>query len=294
MIRCRWLTRYGTMALAAILVVVLAGYGRELPASGVEGATIPMLGTTPSSEFIWSALRSMPEWEAPAFNGEVRAAVVWDDGGGDTLYVGGTFTEPFAHLARWDGVSWSDVGGGTDGDVYSLAVHDGKLVAGGWFGSAGGVAANNIARWNGTTWSPLGGGVRDPVNEGPFVLAMASSGTDLYVGGGFIIAGANGANHVARWYGTSWFSLSQPGGGNGVNGYPFAIADHGGQIVVGGTFSAAASVAAGNVARWSPTAGWSSLGTGTDSTVYALLSSGTFARRGLERHGAGTRRRWIE
>ena len=35
---------------------------------------------------------------------------------------------------------------------------DGSLYAGGWFTTAGGVAANYIARWDGTTWHPLAAG----------------------------------------------------------------------------------------------------------------------------------------
>jgi len=47
---------------------------------------------------------------------------------------------------------WSAVGGGTNGDVYSLAVYNGELYAGGTFNMAGGISANYIARWNGTSW----------------------------------------------------------------------------------------------------------------------------------------------
>jgi hypothetical protein len=49
------------------------------------------------------------------------------------------------------------LGSGTGGAVSALAVlHNGDLVAGGGFLTAGGVAANNIARWNGSSWSAMG------------------------------------------------------------------------------------------------------------------------------------------
>ena len=40
-----------------------------------------------------------------------------------------------------------------------------------------GVSARNIARWDGSTWDSLGSGVNDDV------LAIAVSGSDVYVGG---------------------------------------------------------------------------------------------------------------
>jgi peptidoglycan hydrolase-like amidase len=41
------------------------------------------------------------------------------------------------------------------GDVYTLSVYNGELIAGGYFTSAGGITAKYISRWNGTSWQPL-------------------------------------------------------------------------------------------------------------------------------------------
>ncbi len=90
--------------------------------------------------------------------GGVNAGVVFDDGSGSALYVGGNFTTAGGvaanSIAKWDGVRWTPVGGGTDGIVSVLAVfNDGSgaaLYAAGTFTTAGGVAASKIAKWNGT------------------------------------------------------------------------------------------------------------------------------------------------
>src|SRR5262245_47135843 len=68
-------------------------------------------------------------------DGIVSALAVFDDGqgGGPALYAGGDFEIAGGALAsgiaRWDGVSWSDVGGGVStgsgaGAVGALVVHD--------------------------------------------------------------------------------------------------------------------------------------------------------------------------
>jgi hypothetical protein len=63
-----------------------------------------------------------------------------------------------------DDIYWSPLGSGMGGDhpyVYALTVYDNKLIAGGYFTTAGGVAANYIAAWDPATagWSPLGSGM---------------------------------------------------------------------------------------------------------------------------------------
>jgi hypothetical protein len=78
--------------------------------------------------------------------------VVFDDGTGPALYVGG--------IAKWNGVTWSALGSGlragsTVGSTKALAVFDDgrgpALYAAGFITTAGGLAANNIARWSGTS-----------------------------------------------------------------------------------------------------------------------------------------------
>lgn len=142
--------------------------------------------------------------------GAIATMAVFDDGGGEALFIGGGFTKvdgvTARGIARWDGVEWSEPGGGVGGytssSVAALLVHDDgsgpALYAGGSFTTAGGAAANDIARWDGRAWSGLGTGT-----DGGGVAALATfddgSGPALFVGGGFRHAGGKLSAYWARW-----------------------------------------------------------------------------------------------
>jgi hypothetical protein len=97
------------------------------------------------------------------------------------------------------GRSWQPLGPGFNGAVWSLAVYDNHLIAGGEFSSSGGgQAVHYIARWDGQRWSALGDGLDA---EG---RALAVFDGDLYVGGHFFQAGGGAAEGVARWDGAAW------------------------------------------------------------------------------------------
>jgi hypothetical protein len=110
-------------------------------------------------------------------------------------------------VARWDGVSWSVLGLGMSGSTFEpetfsvraiAALPNGDLVAGGSFGFAGGVPANNIARWDGAEWSPLGSGVGGLYQSEVRALAVRPDG-ELVVGGYFATAGSEASAYFARW-----------------------------------------------------------------------------------------------
>ncbi|MBN1781303.1 hypothetical protein JW948_09280, partial [bacterium] len=111
------------------------------------------------------------------------------------VYAGGEFNASGAvalsNIARWNGSTWTGVGGGCSGGVFALIEYQGNLVAGGAFTASGSMGPGNLARWTGTTWTGLGSGVNGPVN------AMAADGSHLYVTGDFTQAGAVAANRVA-------------------------------------------------------------------------------------------------
>jgi hypothetical protein len=133
---------------------------------------------------------------------------VFDDGSGPALYVGGDFTHaggvPSPSIAKWDGSSWSSVGGGMarpDGVlplVGALAVHDNgsgpALYATGSFLRAGNTAARYLARWDGAAWAEVDGGLSSDgyslLGDDPF------GGGNLYVGGEFSRTGSVPASRI--------------------------------------------------------------------------------------------------
>jgi hypothetical protein len=180
--------------------------------------------------------------------------VVWtlatfDDGSGPKLHAGGKFpVAGGANVARWDGSTWSGLGGGTADAVSDLAVHDDgtgpALYAAGNFSFAGGVPANKIARWDGQAWSSVG------VVTTSYVYTLASfddgSGPALYAGGLFFLR---------KWDGASWSPLGggvdAPSGGTvevyTLKGFEFG-ADR--SLFVGGRFTTSGGVLSPNLAEW--------------------------------------------
>lgn len=101
------------------------------------------------------------------------------------------------------------------------------------------------------------------------VLALAVSGTDLYVGGGFTSAGGVSMSNIAKWNGSAWSSL-----GSGLNGVVKALVVSGTNLYVGGSFTSAGGVSANSIAKWNGVS-WTALGVGMTGWVNALAVSGT-------------------
>lgn len=108
------------------------------------------------------------------------------------LVAGGRFNNaggvPVNFIAKWNGSSWSDLGGGFPGSqvgIFALHVSNNVLYAGGLFSTAGTVSANSVAKWDGTGWSALGTGVTMN-NAAALVLSVMSYDNYLYAGGEFI------------------------------------------------------------------------------------------------------------
>ena len=133
-------------------------------------------------------------------------------------------------------------------------------------------------------WSALGSnGSGDGAING-FISAILVSGTNVYVGGGFVdAAGIPEADFLARWNGNQWSALGSNGPGLGaLNSTVLDLAISGSDLYVAGEFTNAAGIAqADRVARWNGNA-WSAMGSnvaGTDGALFevarAVAVSGT-------------------
>ncbi len=179
----------------------------------------------------------------PGFDqGSVSALHAWDpDGPGPQppqLLAGGSFTssggQPVAHLARWTGTSWVQLGPTLSGGSPSSTVDaittwdpdgagpaDPLLIVGGRFATDGTSTLNNIAAWNGTQFLPLGSGIGqggvaallswDPDGSGP-------ANPLLVIGGQF----ATPTMRICTWNGSTFTAL---GGGLADNVFNLILWD---------------------------------------------------------------------
>ncbi|MGD8626790.1 MAG: hypothetical protein PVJ34_19795, partial [Anaerolineae bacterium] len=132
---------------------------------------------------------------------------------GSDLYLAGNFTQAggttVAHLARWDGGAWHDVGGGVSksgGGAYLAALAadgSGNLYVAGDFDQAGGVSASRVAYWDGAAWQAVG---YPPAV--PTALTLDGNGT-LYIGSCSESSGGipGGMDAFWKWEGGSWVAI---------------------------------------------------------------------------------------
>ena len=183
----------------------------------------------------------------------------------------GTGTTVAPNLIRWDGSRWEPLfEGNYHGisalvpNVRSFVEHAGKVCVGGGFYTVGNIFSQGIAQWNGRGWKSIGGGIQGTLNHQ--VVAMTSSGPNLFAGGNFTNLGGVACSNIARWNGTNWFSL-----GTGIGGPVSALTIHGGDVIAGGLFTNASEVGVKNIARWNGSQ-WQAVGLGCNSNVTALTS----------------------
>lgn len=275
-------TQNGVNSTVAAMAVFDDGSG---PALFVAGSFSSAGGVPARSIARWdgSHWSSLGTGSNNGVSGTITTVAVFNDGRGEALFAGGNFTAAggtlVRNLARWDGTTWTAVGGapvyGIDGDIYAMCTfRDGSgtgLYVGGYFSSAGGISVNNIARWSGSTWTSLGSGLSNGIQSttvypvGAMTVHDDGTGDALYVTGRFTLAGGLAANNIARWNGASWSTL---GSGVSGGGYPSAITSFndgtGPSLCVSGS----------SLSVWKGST-WAVAGTGpTDgvSDVYALAS----------------------
>lgn len=243
-------------------------------------------------------------------NNTVNAITIWNDGAGDAVYAGGWFTTAGGvtvnRIAKWDGAQWSALRGGVFGAagnaVYALTTYnDGNgsaLYAGGDIWKIDDVVCNGIGRWNGSQWTaltgPSGTGISGGWNK-VYALAVWDDGTGsaLYVGGDFTLAGGVTVNNIARWNGSEWQALTgSMGTGTSAAVYSLAVHDDGSgpALYAAGSFYNVGTTMVRYIARWNGHE-WSELDYGlemspvrtllswNDGTGSALYAGGDFASR---------------
>ena len=255
-------------------VEALAVYHDGIASALYAGGLFTVAGGAPASRIAkwnglnWSPLGSGIEGVSQGGGPYVKALAVYDDGGGGALYAGGRFTSPGASLVKWDGSSWTEVGGGVDGEVRALAMYDDgsgpALYVGGNLPSAGGVQMNNIAKWNGSSWSQLGHGLNGPV------MALTVFESALYAGGSFTWSGGVEQATILKWDGSTWTRV-----GSGTDGSIEALTMHddggGNALYAGGNFTTAGGVTAYDIARWDGST-WTPVGGGIGGIVRSLCT----------------------
>jgi hypothetical protein len=215
-------------------------------------------------------------------NGYAEPVCAWDDGSGEALYVGGSFTSiggfGYRGIARWNPGTgqWSRPGtglsfGNTNGFVTSILPFDTGagtlLVVGGFFASAGGQAGTqSLAAWDGGAWRSLGAGFVAPEAVWSLEVGDLGDGEKLYLAGGFLQIAGQPCSGVAAWDGGAFTVV---GDGLGMAGFsPFVnetvIWDDGSGVALYavGRFSEIDGVSAPLAARYRPGVGWERFGGG--------------------------------
>jgi len=216
---------------------------------------------------------------------------VYDDGAtGQQLYIAGNYGDlngnpDLDHIAKWDGTTYTGVGGTIGGavplivlDLHQADLGSGNLLfAGGRFLTIGGVAALNIAQWDGTSWTAMDSGLSRTSGFAQ-ILHMATwddgSGPALYVGGRFnLAAGAAVSRNIAKWDGVSWSSM-----GNGFDGDVHELVvfnDGSGEALFAlGNFLNSGANAAAGIAKWNGTT-WDGVTTSVDGSIFTGIAYDT-------------------
>ncbi len=264
----------------------LAVFQGDLIAGGYFNSAGGVADTQKLARFDGTQWNSM-DAQSSSFLNSVWDLVVWDDGvTGEQLYIAGNYLDlngqaPLDHIAKWDGTTYSAVGGTIGGavpliilDLQVADLGDGeKLYAGGRFLNIGGVPANNIAVWDGTAWAPLGGGLTQQLGTAQVITMTVfddGTGPALYAGGTFQSAGGTPALRVAKWDGAAWDAVGE-GFSSTVQELTVFDDGSGPALYAFGNFGLSGSTPIARMAKWNGTA-WEQLGDGADGNVFGAFA----------------------
>ncbi|MBI5864450.1 MAG: hypothetical protein HZB38_08080 [Planctomycetes bacterium] len=244
-----------------------------------------------------------PDWNTTVGNpgvsgGYVAPIAAWNDGNGEALFVGGSFTRAgnnatADYVAKWNRSTntWSPLGtgispGNTNAFMTCIVPFDPgdgeRLVVGGWFARAGSVVESaSLAMWNGSAWESLGTGWY--YNSGTdsrrgAVWAATAWNNRLYVGGGiFPDGGTIPAGAIASWDGVTWVSEASTLTSISNNPTVFALRvfddGTGPALYAAGRFDTINGIPATGIARQTET-GWAAVGSPfTSMNAFAGLNT---------------------
>ncbi len=166
---------------------------------------------------------------------------------------------PARGIARWDGATWSGLGGGLDGAARVVAVApDGKIWVGGEFEHAGTTPSSRIAVWDGSAWTSPGGGLG--ASGWPYVSSIVFHEGKVYAAGEIELPIPGGSGEkgygVAVWDGTTWSMVGAP-----FSKPATALAVYKGKLVASGQFQSIGGTKIRHLATWDGTA-WTQLAGG--------------------------------
>ncbi|MEY3734255.1 MAG: hypothetical protein RL347_1614, partial [Actinomycetota bacterium] len=209
----------------------------------------------------------------------VTSLVVKDD----TLIAAGNFTGAVddtgtglvagtSKIAAFADGSWHSMGSslGTGGSIWSIAVMDDTLYAGGDLADLVPFEGESdyIAQWGDDTWSPLGTGINAGTN-----IVLAAGDDTLYAGGINIEeAGGLATPGLAAWSDNTWHAPMPPAddrsGDDTTNILAMVVQDD--TLYVGGNLYLPGGSASTRYIAAQADGTWHALGSGVDDTVTAL------------------------
>ena len=197
------------------------------------------------NDSVWSDVHSLPDYFSP--NSIVNIEFYKDE-----LYIGGNFSGPDGKIdiARWDGNSWQDVGGGLFGGlsyINDMLIYKDKLYIAGGFSKFEDSRnpGNFIAAWDGNSWSDAGGGMAGIGGVNGQIRDLVIYNGDLYAVGAFVIAGGVEANYIAKWDGFEWCGL-----GSTFDNILSRIGIYQNMLYIGGGFRTIDGDSINYIAKW--------------------------------------------
>lgn len=182
---------------------------------------------------------------------------------------------------RWNGTSWSQVGGDGINSSWSGVTRTTSMISDGTYLYAGigssSSAIGEVWRYNGTSWTRIGGG---GVNSGwnathRMIYSMAIYKGELYIGG---YSAAVAAGDLWKWNGSSWTQIGGDGLNSGWNFTSTTNGEVGALTVYGDRLYAGVGAAAGDASLWAwDGSSWTKVG-GDD--VNSSWTTATYERVG--------------